>query len=208
MNTLQVVAYLMGFGLGVGSIPLTAYLLSGDLPGMISEPLANLLMAATMFGAGRSTLHQTATGNYELRRASSDLGPQRHWSRFAGAPFGLTYAREDDAFGDLTADIHPEALEAEEKFNQKYIAEVDIVRNGERSFANVAEDTADDILIKTGEFIAQLRDSAGLGIANTAHRNATEEHGGDSSDFGAKWMLIGMVLFAVMGLGMGWVVFW
>lgn len=208
MNTLQVVAYLMGFGLGVGAIPLLAYLFRGDIPGFFAEPLANVLMAATMFGAGRSTLHQTATGQYELRQQSSDLGPQRHWSRFAGVPFGLTYERDEDAFGDLTANIRPEALEAKEKFDQEHIAEVDIVRNGERSFANVAEDTADDILIKTGEFIAQLRDSAGLGIANTAHRNATEEHGGDSSDFGAKWMLIGMVLFAVMGLGMGWVLFW
>jgi hypothetical protein len=83
----------------------------------------------------------------------------------------------------------------------------DIVRNDESTFLPPDINT-DDVLVPLAEPLSRLRDVAGVLAGYEAESAGLEEHGGDTGDHGTKTMLAGMLTFVLLGVALGWVMFW
>jgi len=199
------VAVLLGlsFLAGVATIPILAYGAGGLLPAFLAEPIATGLFATAFLGIRDPVLEQTATGEYELRPAE-DEEPVAYWRRWAFCRFAVAADLDEAAWGELS--VNPRDVESEPISGAAGIAEVaDAVRGGIKSFVEIGN--SPEYYLPTGQVLSKFQHAGGLELAFKAASTAEKEHGGDTNQYSAKLRLMGHIVFAVLGAGMGFVFF-
>lgn len=213
VTTLPIVLFLMyviAFFIGLLFIPLFAYTI-GPSTGPIAEAIANLLWIVSNLSLRRPVLYQTETDEYKLIRGDPDTGPQSHWSRWAMAPFGVSFEPTREAFSDV---VVPTSITNQIKnfvyAEDETTTDIDIERGGHKSYVSeddkkIAEN--DGVLVLIGEALSEVRHAAGQAIGLRAYSSGLEQYGGDTSGASNRTRLLGSIVFVVLGLGMGYVVF-
>lgn len=192
------------FVAGLALIPLVAMTFKDALPGALAEPFANLLATIGFFVAGDSTLHQTETGEYEVRPIDgSESGPKSYMSRFKMVDFGISFDVTREAFGSLAADVNPDNFVDEDKFPIK-AATSDLARGGVDWYVDLRED---GLRVPIGESLSQLKGRQSLEMVTQTISEAHKKHGGDTSSLSPTMHLVGFSLFTFMGLLTGVVIF-
>jgi len=80
-----------------------------------------------------------------------------------------------------------------------------IIRAGEPTFVPDIDDG--DVVIPLAEPLSRLRDVAGVGEGYESEAAGIEEFGGDTGGFSGRAMLGGTLLFTLLGIVLGWVLF-
>lgn len=220
MNTLMLVLSVGLFGVGFAGIPIACYVFRGGLPAALSEPLASALLSVGLFGAGKRTrLIQTAEDAYEIVPESelytgepvADGGSMTEKRvAFGGTKLALSFEPEPEAWGDAAYDVDVEAMEPNKALTKARsdgteVAEVDIERNGFKSFVELVD--PDAVRVAIGQQVSTLYQVAGIGLVNRAQRVGMERHGGDdSASQSRKWIFMERAFMTVMGAGTAWVV--
>lgn len=203
--TVLLVLYVLSFVAGLAFIPLGAWTIFPSLGSFIPEGLANLTFIVSMLGVRRGIWEQQETDEYEIKRGSKELKPLSYWSRWALAPFGITFEATEQAFeADAIDDERRAGLENLE-FGTDGTATTELER-GDRTWFVTKADLKHDILVPVGQKLAELRNASGTDLSREAYAAALGEHGGDTSGASNRLRLIGVLVFVVLGMGLGWVV--
>lgn len=206
MSIITTLILIIGFLLGLLFIPLLGFVVGASLPVFISEPLANMLFTVACMGTGPARLHQAEDDTYELLPRGDVEGEPRKWTRWALTRFGYTYENTPSAWEHLYADPDLWELptldhEVDAPFT---IAQSNIERGGIESYVN---SEADGLRIRLGAALNRLKGSGLLTMASETLSEGFKEYGGDTSDVGMKWQAGGTALFLMVGVVMGWRIF-
>lgn len=197
------VFYALAFLGGVATLPIIAWGLGGLLPAFLAEPLANALFALAFLGIGDPTIEQTKTGEYVVRPGDSDVEPESCWRQWAFARFALAVDLDDDAWGDLP--INPSDVETE-PVTAASVGEVSgMIRGGIKSFVPIGNSPR--YYLPVGNLLSVFDRAGGAKLAFDAGSTAEKEHGGDTNQYSPKMRLMGHIVFAVLGAGMGFLFF-
>lgn len=203
LPTIVFVFYALVCFAGLLIIPILSYVRPPNVLG-ITETLAGWLFIVAMVGVRRGTLTQTDTGEYVIERADADLEPKDYWTRWALAPFGITFEATEDAFAGATVDRARE-MEVDNLAYDGGTATIDLDR-GDRAWF-VTENDRNRILVPIGQKLSELKRAAGPKLAIDTWAEAMGEYGGDTSSNSVKVQAAMMAFMAFMGLAMGYVVF-
>lgn len=202
----------LAFGAGAVIIPLWAYGVLDGVP-LLSPVLGKLLLTVGMLSIATGVLTQHENNSYSIELADeSRYGPPGYWQRFALGWLGITYERTPAAFGDdAVFDADLDALEETDPDRNAddlpgQAASVDIERGGKQSYIRTDVD-GDAIFVTLGAKLAELKDSAGLGIPNRVQLESLKEYGGDSSQHDTTTMAAATFAFAVLGAALGYTLF-
>lgn len=197
----------VAFLIGVFGIPVYAYTAMGSVP-LISPMFGKLTFTLGAMANGANVLNQRENGSYEILRADVDeWEPFANWTRLGMSRFGVSYERTEAAFGKVAADLDVEYLatespERDDLAGQRH--EVNINRGGLPTFVRTDIDP-EAILVKAGEKISEMRNSAGIAISEKAQRAALKDHGGDSNEFSHTKMGAISLVFFVLSAAFGYV---
>lgn len=205
---LTVLAGLLGFAIGAGTVPFLCFGLASATPGFIAEPVANLLFRLNLVGMGPSTIHQTEDDKYVIRRLDgqgfNDDVP-RKWTRWAWQRIGFSFDSTAKAWGTLAA--NPDFRDREPVMGDDApddAVEAEINRGGMEWYAR---HEAEGIYVRLGAALNRLKGRSNLEIATRSLSEGLKEHGGDTNELGVKWQAGGFLFLFVMSSGMGFVVF-
>lgn len=200
------VFYFLIFLVGVAFIPLFAYTIGPSLGQRIPETIANVIWKVTMLGVRRGVLEQTETDEYVVRRANADLEPRSYWTRWALAPFAITFEKTREAFAPyVLSEREQESVEARVADGDG-VAPADIERGRQSWYINTRTDLGNTWLVPIGRRLEVLRDAADAAMGREAYNETLKEEGGDTSDYSARTELTGLFVFTLLGIGVGWIV--
>jgi hypothetical protein len=196
----------IAFVVGVVAVPLGALTVGKSLPHIVREPLAELILMLGALPFSRAVIEQQPDGSYEFVAADGHDGPRRAWARWLFSEIAVGVRVSDETWPDLSL---PEETVAEwAKRTPKpgdTAPQAPISRAGETTFVPDVDD--DDVVIPLAEPLSRLRDVAGVGEGYESESAGIEEFGGDTAGFTGTGMLAGTLLFTLLGLGLGWVLF-
>lgn len=204
MNVLTLLIGGIAFVVGISFIPLLAMVLKDSLPGALAEPLANLLATIGFFVVGDCTLHQTETGEYEIRPVEgAELEPKSYMNRFKLVDFGISFEATEEAFGSLVADVDAANYVDDSRFPFN-AAEHDMDRGGKDWYVDLRET---GLRVPIGEALSRLKGRQDLKMVTQTISEANKRHGGDTNNLTTTHQVVGFSLFTFVGIGMGVVIF-
>lgn len=210
VNLLVVGIQLLLLAVGCVGTILASYVLGGIpyLSGFIGE-LYGTIGLKTL---GPSTVHLTEDGEYEFRAANPGETAPELWTRLAGTAFAVSYEATERAFGNAVYDSSAQGFDPAEAETADgptpQTMEIPIEREGVKTFAEADPGHGwRGIVIKAAEYFEKFVDTAGLDIVSEAESAELEDSGGDTGQHPAKVKLIGMIIFFLLGLPLGWVWF-
>ncbi len=200
----------LGFAIGVGAIPLLAFLVASATPAFLAEPIANVLFKLNLVGMGPATIHQNENDQYELRPVDGEYhnDTPRKWTRWAWQRIGFSFTSTPQAWGTLHAE--PDFRERDPVTDDEAPDAPDdavhaaIDRGGKDWYARYEQD---GIRVRLGAALNRLKGRSNLEIATRSLSEGLKEHGGDTNNLSAKWQAGGFLFLLVMSSGMGFVVF-
>jgi hypothetical protein len=211
VTLLELVLMGLAFVVGFLVVPILAFSIGRSLPEFIAEPLASALFVVAMLGVGRGKLVQTETGEYEMRRVPEegvdDHEPRSYWSKWAWAPVAISFEATPEAFDRLRTDETTVEQVRSLIPGDHRRAGWDRERGGESAFVRPQGIGEGTMLIPTGEALSRMRGDGGTALGIESVQEALKKHGGDTAQYSPKVMLGGVVIMALMGMGMGYVVF-
>lgn len=203
IDALRLLAFLIGFGL----IPFVAWTFGPALPYFIAEPFGNLLFMLSNLGVRVGVLEQKETDEYVIEREDDELTPRSYWSRWATARLGITFEATEEAFEPMLADEdHARELEHLE-YDGQGIATVDMARGEDSTTWFATKSDVGKLLVPIGQKLSRLSDVAGPDMGTHAYAEALGDYGGDTSEFGTKFMVGGTVVMFFGTAMMGYVIF-
>lgn len=195
--------------LGAVGIIIGSYLIGPSIP-YVSGFLGELYGSLGLKALGTTTAHYTEADEYEFRTADRSNWPPELWNRLSGVLFAVSYEATERAFGDTLLDRREQGDPAEmvDDGPQKDTADVGIDREGVKTYARTDADHGwEGLVVKAGEYFEKFSDTAGFDIVAETESAAYEDEGGDTGDHPAKVKLVGVFVFTVLGLALGWIWF-
>lgn len=196
----------VAFVLGVAFIPGVAYTFGPGIPGFITEPLANLLWVLSLLNNGPMALNEEEDRNYTLIEGDEEWKPSGYWMRWALQPLAITFDKSKEVFGPYILDERQQRTWREVGDTLEAGELVADGRGGVRGFVHRAE-LRNDILVDFAPPLERLSDLGGVRSSLEAWAETLEDKGGDTGGADIGWLMIGRIIMAAMGLGMGFVIF-
>jgi hypothetical protein len=197
-----------GFVVGFIAVPLFLITIGKSLPKIARELIAWLVLVLAALPYPRAVLEQQPDLSYELVPEQDHDGAASAWTKWLFTDFAIGLRVDRETWRDLALDEdQTEALAAEVGQTDGGLVFAPIVRNGERTFVPDGIGV-DDVVVPLAEPLSRLRDVAGVLAGYEAESAGLEEFGGDTGDHGTKTMLAGMLTFVLLGVALGWVMFW
>jgi len=196
----------IAFVVGMAAIPLAALTVGRSLPHVIREPAAELILLLGALPFGRAVVEQQPDGSYAFVAEDNHDGPRRAWTRWLFSEIAVGVRVSDETWPDLS--LPEETVSEWAKRTPKpgeTAPQAAIVRAGEPTF--VPDIDYGDVVIPLAEPLSRLRDVAGVGEGYESEAAGIEEFGGDTGGFSGRAMLGGTLLFTLLGIVLGWVLF-
>ena len=194
---------LLGFATGMAVLAFVPMArLGGLLPATLVESIATNLLKVVLIAQDGGRLHQTETDEYELLVPSGDEAPRNYWSRLAGQPFALSWARTEAALRDGYERVDTTVLADGGTTLRGSREAMGPDRGGLATFLDAGAEPG--LFVRAGEKLAALKDTDGLDAVNVAVDETMAREGGSQS-MGTKWRVIfwlGMAFFGSLG-GLG-----
>lgn len=201
----------LALGLGVGLLPGVWYILGADLPRGVRGVVARITWTLASLIHGPYIAYYRENGRVELVPADPEndrvrvdgkwkrLDSDGNWSRLGKTEFGLSYEKSQAAFDGV----------AVARDGDDATADGGVIELGKRGGEKVAtryRSTARNLVVDVSRMAARFRGAAGGAIADAAKLDGLRDHGG-GSEFGAKWIVIGILGSLLLGAISGWVLF-
>jgi hypothetical protein len=206
---LNTVVVTLALGLGIGLLPGVWYVLGAELPRGLRGVVARITWTLASLIHGPYVMYYRQDGRVELlpadpadNRVRVDgewrrLDPDGNWSRLGKTEFGVSYEKTEAAFDGT-------AVERETAVGDGGTDAMG-TRGGE-PVATRHHSTARNLVIDISRVCARFRGAAGGAVADAAKMDGLRDHGG-GGDFGAKWIVIGILGALFLGAISGWVMF-
>lgn len=195
------------FVAGALVLPLFNTTVGPSLPPIFREPLAGLMLVLAALPYPRAVLEQQEDLSYRLVPAEEHEGAQGNWTRWLWTEFGVGLRVDDSLWTDLVVDdATVRGLTGQEQTDGGVMLSP-IERNDEPTF--VPEDMSpENVVIPLAEPLSRLQNAAGVISGFEAESAGLEEFGGDTGQHSQRMMFAGVLTFVVLGVVLGWVMFW
>lgn len=193
---------------------LLPYVAAGSLWPFFSEPIANTFARVGFASLPPVDLNMDARDRYELIDRDDDAEPSTYRTRFAGVELGISYDREPDAFhGKRLSDENRERIDA---YDSDAVADggsegvgvfaIPEHRAGKGSWVDLRA-ASDAIHIRLPDVLEPMRNAASIHVPLTQYMEAISGASEDGGGFETLTYGILMLLFLLVGIGTGLVVF-
>lgn len=203
--TLTMIIWIVGIIIGVG---LTPFLINVLKIGKISKAagglIGNYLWWIASIASNGSVIWMTSDGGYERRNYNS-MEPEQNREQFKGYPFGVTYERTRQIFGNILSEAPAEAQAYDRQMDDRYVRG-DRDRGDEPTYIDCRQDE-EKIWVDSGEALGRLKNSATTKASQDATTEAKVKHGGNTAEYSQKTILIGCLIFVLLGLAVGFFYF-
>jgi hypothetical protein len=183
----------MTFGIvfGLILIPLLSYMGVGY---SLGGALGDLCWRVSTLASGGHVLQYKANGNYERLNWGEVGEPPEHVMRMWNAPFGVTYEREPEVFGEHYREEPPEAKDDA----TSGVVQGDTRRGGEKTYIPVDADEG-EFWVYTGTAFGEMQFTAQKETSDEARDHAIEEYGGNTAQMANK--TFGLMVMACFTMG-------
>jgi hypothetical protein len=206
-NIIYAVLLSVAFAAGALLLPLFLLIAGPNLPAIARELLAWFILVLAALPYPRAVLEQQPDRSYRLVPEQDHDGAESSWTKWLYTDFAIGLHVSDDTWQDLAVDRATKQGLNQDARPDGGAIEAPIERNGEPTF--VPERIgAEKVVIPLAEPLSRLQNAAGVLSGFEAESAGLEEYGGDTGGHSTKVMLAGMVTFVLLGIGLGWLMFW
>jgi hypothetical protein len=200
----------VALAVGGGLLPAVWYILGKDLPKGARGVVARITWTIAGLIHGPYVVWYGEDGRVELLPADPDnnrvrvdgewrrLDPDGNWSRLGKTQFGVSYEKTRDSFEGAAV-----ARDDSSDFTAGRAV------TGERAGQLVGtryRSTARNLVVDISRVCSRFRGAAGGAVADAAKMDGLRDHGG-GGEFGAKWIVLGILGSLFLGAISGWVMF-
>lgn len=210
---LWTVVFAMIFIAGASFVPILSFTVGSAL-GPVSGLLSTSVLSSVLLGVSNPTVHQTKSGKYRIKQADDDDFDVDCWWRLWFVTIGISYEIDQGVHGSYQPSVDDEnpVQEGTTPTGLKY-AKTDYDR-GDVDWYVELEATADGgqpgagpVKVPIGQKLNELEGTSGTALGEEAISDAYEKYGGNTSALNGRMMNVLRLVFPLVGIAVGWVIF-
>lgn len=184
-----------GVVFGLILVPLLSYMGVGY---SLGGALGDVCWRVSTLASGGHVLEYQANGNYERLNWGEVDEPPENVMRLWNAPFGVTYDRTPEVFGEHHREAPPEAKDGQ----TEGVVKGDTRRGGEQTYIPADADEG-EFWVYTGTAFGDMQYTAQKETTDEARDHAIEEYGGNTAQMANKTFAFMVMSCFVIGIVVG-----